>query len=178
MHTKRDERLGWSGDLALFAPTTVLLYDCFGMLRNWLIDVAHHQDILGGVPPMVSPNATLPDPVWCRRVPCAIWHDVTILAPWALYQETGDVAILAQQWASMMKWMEVLPKNKEGATHLWDTGSFQLGVNPQLSPHSHPTWDISDVLSRTGSILPHPPTNPGSPPQTPRWSQTCSSSTA
>jgi alpha-L-rhamnosidase len=125
---QRDERLGWTGDLALFAPTAVLIYDCFNVLKNWLVDVEHDQGVLGGVPPMVSPNATLPDPVWCRRVPCAIWHDVTILAPWALYQETGDVSILAQQYRSMLEWMRVLPRDKSGATHLWDPAVFQLGV--------------------------------------------------
>ncbi|KAI8289886.1 hypothetical protein K4K60_007568 [Colletotrichum sp. SAR11_57] len=133
---QRDERLGWSGDLALFAPTASLIYDCFGMLKNWLIDVEYDQGVLGGVPPMVSPNATLPDPIWCRRVPCAIWHDVTILGPWALYQETGDETILAQQYNSMLTWMRVLPRNKSGATHLWDTSVFQLGdwLDPAAPP--------------------------------------------
>lgn len=126
---QRDERLGWSGDLALFAPTAVLIYDCFGMLSNWLVDLEHDQSVLGGVPPMVSPNSTIVDPVWCRRVPCAIWHDVTILGPWALYEETGDVAILARQYQSMMTWMSVLPRNKSGATNLWDNSVFQLGVS-------------------------------------------------
>ncbi|KAK3306249.1 bacterial alpha-L-rhamnosidase-domain-containing protein [Chaetomium strumarium] len=133
---QRDERLGWTGDLALFAPTAVLVYDCFNILKNWLIDVDHDQGVLGGVPPMVSPNATLPDPVWCRRVPCAIWHDVTILAPWNLYQETGDLSILAQQYGSMLEWMRVLPRNKTGATHLWDPSPFQLGdwLDPAAPP--------------------------------------------
>jgi alpha-L-rhamnosidase len=31
---QRDERLGWTGDIAFFAPTAVLLYDCFVMLKN------------------------------------------------------------------------------------------------------------------------------------------------
>ena len=123
---QRDERLGWTGDLSLFGPTACLIYDCFGILKNWLIDIAHDQDVLGGVPPMVSPNATIPDPLWCRRVPCAIWHDVTIIAPWTLYQESGDETILAQQYDSMMKWMKVLPRMKSG---LWDPKPFQLGVS-------------------------------------------------
>ncbi|KAF5010160.1 hypothetical protein FDECE_3653 [Fusarium decemcellulare] len=133
---QRDERLGWSGDLALFVPTATLIYDCFGMLKNWLIDLEHDQSVLEGVPPMVSPNATLPDPIWCRRVPCAIWHDVTILAPWALYQETGDESILAQQYNSMMTWMKVLPRDVNGAKHLWDPAPFQLGdwLDPAAPP--------------------------------------------
>ncbi|KAF6832990.1 bacterial alpha-l-rhamnosidase domain protein [Colletotrichum musicola] len=133
---QRDERLGWSGDLALFAPTASLIYDCYGMLKNWLIDIEYDQGVLGGVPPMVSPNSTLPDPIWCRRVPCAIWHDVTILAPWALYQETGDETILSRQYNSMLTWMKVLPRNKTGATHLWDPAVFQLGdwLDPAAPP--------------------------------------------
>ncbi|KAE8159799.1 bacterial alpha-L-rhamnosidase-domain-containing protein [Aspergillus tamarii] len=133
---QRDERLGWSGDLALFVPTATLIYDCFNMLRNWLVDVEHDQNLLGGVPAMVTPNATLPDPIWCRRVPCAIWHDVTILAPWALYQETGDRSILVQQYASMIAWLKRLPRNSTGSTHLWDTTIFQLGdwLDPAAPP--------------------------------------------
>lgn len=125
---QRDERLGWSGDLALFATTAVLIFDCYEFLKNWLIDVWHDQQDLDGVPAMVTPNATLPDPVWCRRKPCAIWHDVTILAPWALYEETGNIEILEKQYESMTTWLNIIPRRKEGSTHLWDTSIFQLGV--------------------------------------------------
>ena len=38
---QRDERLGWTGDLALFIPTATLLYGCFGILKNWIVDLAH-----------------------------------------------------------------------------------------------------------------------------------------
>ncbi|KAF4921955.1 hypothetical protein CGCVW01_v005612 [Colletotrichum viniferum] len=53
---QRDERLGWTGDLALFATTATYVYDCFGILKNWLADVAFDQKELEGIPPMVSPN--------------------------------------------------------------------------------------------------------------------------
>ncbi|KAH7355900.1 bacterial alpha-L-rhamnosidase domain protein [Pyrenochaeta sp. MPI-SDFR-AT-0127] len=153
---QRDERLGWSGDLALFAPTAVLIYDCFGMLSNWLVDVEHDQSVLGGVPPMVSPNSTIVDPVWCRKVPCAIWHDVTILAPWALYEETGDVAILARQYQSMSTWMSVLPRNKVGATHLWDNSVFQLGdwLDPAAAPEA-PWKSYTDAKMIANMFLIH-----------------------
>ncbi|XPS69545.1 Alpha-L-rhamnosidase [Ascochyta lentis] len=142
---QRDERLGWTGDLALFAPTAVLIYDCIAMLLNWLVDVEYDQSVLGGVPPMVSPNSTIVDSVWCRRKPCAIWHDVTILAPWALYEETGDTAILARQFQSMLTWMSVLPRNKAGVTNLWDESIFQLGV----SFHQR-LFDALNILTNTG----------------------------
>ncbi|KAE8395037.1 alpha-L-rhamnosidase N-terminal domain-containing protein [Aspergillus alliaceus] len=100
---------------------------CWGMRGNFLsvptdCPQRHERLVLGGVPAMVmvTPNATLPDPTWCRRVPCAIWHDVTILAPLAL----------------MTTWMKTLPRNQTGATHLWDTKIFQLGdwLDPAAPP--------------------------------------------
>ncbi|GFF22110.1 probable beta-glucosidase O [Aspergillus udagawae] len=153
---QRDERLGWSGDLALFAPTAVLIYDCFSFLKNWLIDVEYDQRVLGGVPAMVTPNATLPDPVWCRRVPCAIWHDVTILAPWALYEETGDESILAQQYNSMLTWMRKVPVNTTGAMHLWDTSVFNLGdwLDPAAPPNA-PWKGVTDAKMVANAFLIH-----------------------
>src|SRR5690606_16457669 len=41
---QRDERLGWTGDIAVFAPTASFLYDCTGFLSEWLRDVALEQE--------------------------------------------------------------------------------------------------------------------------------------
>ncbi|KAL2851034.1 bacterial alpha-L-rhamnosidase domain protein [Aspergillus pseudoustus] len=153
---QRDERLGWSGDLALFAPTAVLIYDCFNFLKNWLIDVEYDQMVLGGVPAMVTPNNTIPDPIWCRRVPCAIWHDVTVLAPWALYEETGDTSILAQQYHSMVTWMRKVPLQVNGATHLWDPSIFNLGdwLDPAAPPNA-PWKGATDAKLVANAFLIH-----------------------
>ena len=37
---QRDERLGWTGDIAVFAPTAAYLYDVKGFLQDWLLDLA------------------------------------------------------------------------------------------------------------------------------------------
>lgn len=57
---QRDERLGWTGDLALFAPTATYLYDCFGILKNWLDPNAPPDEPMKAVtdPPLVA-NAFL-----------------------------------------------------------------------------------------------------------------------
>ncbi len=47
---QRDERLGWTGDIQVFAPTARFLYDCTGMLASWLADLAGEQAELGTVP--------------------------------------------------------------------------------------------------------------------------------
>ena len=47
---QRDERVGWTGDIQVFAPTACFLYDCGGLLASWLADVAVEQLPDGTVP--------------------------------------------------------------------------------------------------------------------------------
>lgn len=37
---QRDARLGWTGDIQVFAPAAAFLYDCAGPLASWLRDLA------------------------------------------------------------------------------------------------------------------------------------------
>ena len=40
---QRDERLGWTGDLAVFAPSAAYLFDVGPFLQQWLVDLALEQ---------------------------------------------------------------------------------------------------------------------------------------
>ncbi|KAG4440630.1 hypothetical protein IFR05_003889 [Cadophora sp. M221] len=153
---QRDERMGWSGDLALFVPAATMLYDCFGILKNWLVDVEHDQKVLGGVPAMVTPNSTIVNPIWCRRKPCAVWHDVTVLAPWELYCEMGDEEILVQQYDSMKTWIDVIPRREKEGTRLWDPSIFQLGdwLDP-AAPPDMPWKSATDAQLVANAFLVH-----------------------
>ncbi|OCT49397.1 bacterial alpha-L-rhamnosidase domain protein [Cladophialophora carrionii] len=145
---QRDERLGWTGDLALFAPAATLLYNCYGLVANWLVDVRGDQDDLDGIPPVVSPNVVKEDFVWGEVTPFAIWHDCTILGPWALYQATGDSTILATSYESMTTWLDRIPRNKTRGTILWDPNLFQLGdwLDPSASPHNAAGGQTDSIL--------------------------------
>lgn len=74
---QRDERLGWTGDLQVFAPTASFLYDSSAFLDSWLRDLALEQGHQDGVVPMVvrprcpaSPVAVRPRPGATRRPSC------------------------------------------------------------------------------------------------------------
>ncbi|KAL4745550.1 hypothetical protein BDW72DRAFT_198532 [Aspergillus terricola var. indicus] len=151
---QRDERLGWTGDLALFAPTATLIYQCFSVLRDWLQDVAFDQQQRGGVPPMVSPNVLAGVPIWGEVWPCAVWHDVAVLAPWALWEETKDVAILENQYVSMGSWLNAIPRNKERLTYLWDLTAYQLGdwLDP-TAPPDNPQKAVTDPTLVANAFL-------------------------
>ncbi|WP_036319822.1 glycoside hydrolase family 78 protein [Microbacterium indicum] len=101
---QRDERLGWTGDLQVFAPTAAFLYDTAGMLTGWLDDLAADQHDDGNVPPYV-PFIVADD----RMPPLdaeAGWGDAATVVPWTMYERSGDRGVLERQWASMTAWVD------------------------------------------------------------------------
>jgi alpha-L-rhamnosidase len=126
---QRDERLGWTGDIQVFAPTACFLYDTAGFLTSWLADLAAEQDA-AGVVPFVVPNILPLSPV-----PAAAWGDAAVIVPWVLYQRYGDMDILAAQFESMCAWVDLVTV-RSGEGRLWDKG-FQFGdwLDPSTPPH-------------------------------------------
>jgi alpha-L-rhamnosidase len=128
---QRDERLGWTGDIQIFGPSATFLYDCIGMLSEWMEDVACEQSDYNGVPPLVVPNIL--DHVW-PSIPQALWDDVVIILPWVLYLSSGDRDILHRQYPSMISWLN--QGVRRGEDGLWDPELWQLGdwLDPQAPP--------------------------------------------
>jgi alpha-L-rhamnosidase len=126
---QRDERLGWTGDIQVFAPTASFLYDVAGFLTSWLADLAAEQADADGVVPFVVPNVVPVAPT-----PAAAWGDAAAIVPWVLYQRFGDPGILAAQFESMRAWVDHLA-GLAGETRLWDRG-FQFGdwLDPAAPP--------------------------------------------
>ncbi len=129
---QRDERVGWTGDIQVFAPTASFLYDVSGMLSSWLRDVAVEQLPDGTIPwyvPVIPAKH-----MWTPIRPGAVWGDVAVLTPWVLFERTGDAGILAAQYDSARKWVD-LQDRLAGDDHLWNEG-FQLGdwLDPDAPP--------------------------------------------
>lgn len=126
---QRDERLGWTGDIALSGPNAAYLSDCYGMLARWLKDVSYDQEALWGVPAWVTPNVLKSLPLVNGSSPTAVWDDVVILLPWALFNATGDSDVLFNQYQSVKIWLQCIPRNSVRATRLWESGLFQWGAS-------------------------------------------------
>ncbi|GAB2455440.1 alpha-L-rhamnosidase [Conyzicola lurida] len=129
---QRDERVGWTGDIQVFAPTASFLYDVSGMLSSWLKDVAVEQLPDGTVPwyvPVIPAKH-----MWTPIRPGAVWGDVAVLTPWVLYERFGDAGILAAQYDSAKAWVDLIDR-LAGPDHLWNEG-FQLGdwLDPAAPP--------------------------------------------
>jgi alpha-L-rhamnosidase len=125
---QRDERLGWTGDIQVFAPTACFLYDTAGFLTSWLADLAVDQDANGAVPFFV------PDINDGPVVPAGAWGDASVIVPWVIYSRYGDAGILEAQFGSMRAWVDHV-HHLAGDRLLWDKG-FQFGdwLDPAAPP--------------------------------------------
>ncbi len=126
---QRDERLGWTGDIQVFAPTACFLYDSAGFLSSWLADLAAEQATAGGIVPLVVPNV-----IPILPIPMAAWGDAAVIVPWVLYQRYGDASVLAAQFESMRTWVDLVAR-VAGEGRLWNQG-FQFGdwLDPSAPP--------------------------------------------
>ncbi len=126
---QRSERLGWTGDIQVFAPTAAFLYDVSGFLSSWLADLAVDQQDLAGLVPIIVPAIRSP-----YNFPAAGWGDAAVIVPWVLYQRSGDLGILEVQFAGMCAWVNYVDQTV-GTSHLWDAG-FQFGdwLDPAAPP--------------------------------------------
>lgn len=97
---QRDERQGWTGDIAVFARTACYQFDLSRFLDKWLLDMRAEQGRGGGIP-MVVPRA---GDVW-PIMATAAWGDSCILVPWAEYLARGDVELLRAQYPVMKKFL-------------------------------------------------------------------------
>ncbi|NHI15741.1 glycoside hydrolase family 78 protein [Microbacterium excoecariae] len=129
---QRDERLGWTGDIQVFAPTASFLFDVSGFLTSWLKDLAVEQRREGTVPWFVP---VIPGgPMWTPTRPGAVWGDAAVLTPWTLFERFSDTGVLAAQYDSARTWVDQILE-LAGENRLWDTG-FQLGdwLDPAAPP--------------------------------------------
>ena len=115
---QRDERLGWTGDIALFSRTAVYNFDMSRFLGKWLRDVKAEQRWGGGIP-MIVPFVKVYWQ-WELVVTMAVdhWGDACILVPWAEYLSKGNLSLLEEMYPVMERYMK--------ACRFW-AGLFSFG---------------------------------------------------
>lgn len=159
---QRDERMGWTGDIAVFAPTAVYNFNTSRFLEKWLTDVKSEQRWGGGIP-MVVPNSTVPMQ-WELMIPMAVdhWGDACIWVPWAEYQARGDIKILKDMYPVMKKyikackfWAELFSVGKH--RRIWSLlhhyGDWCAPNESLLGWMSKGKWTATAALARSSANL-------------------------
>jgi alpha-L-rhamnosidase len=105
---QRNERLGWTADLQIFAPTALFNADLTNMIDKWLDDLVDSQ-LPSGAYSDVAPSPS----GWVGWGNTA-WSDAGIIVPWVLYERSGDIGVLDRVFDSMRRYMAYLEADQTG----------------------------------------------------------------
>ncbi|WP_298196309.1 alpha-L-rhamnosidase [Novosphingobium sp.] len=147
---QRDERLGWTGDIQVFAETACTQFDSEAFLRSWLVDLGLAQFADGRVTSVV-PNVIQGHDYEYGGIG---WGDAATLVPWAIFEAYGDREVLARQFDSMCRWVD-WGLSRRDAAGVW-TGDFHLGdwLDPGAPP-GHPERATTDRDFIASAYLAH-----------------------
>ncbi len=154
---QRDERMGWTGDIAIFAPTALYNFELEAFLKKWLKDLRSEQLKTGGIPNTI-PNQGYGFPATMPKMAIDFWGDASILVPFALYEATGDIQILKDSYNSMKKYVDACLYwahffSLGNHRYIWHTPSlFHFGdwVAPDTPKMSE--WQKRSIYTATCSL--------------------------
>lgn len=161
---QRDERMGWTGDIAVFAATACYNFDMSRFLDKWLKDLRSEQTKGGGIPNTV-PSQGYGFPLTMPKKAIAFWGDACVFVPWAIYNAYGDKSVLEENYATMKKyvkacsfWAKLFSVGK--SRYIWnDIPMMQFGdwVAPDIQKmsewQSRCKWTGTAALAASSSIL-------------------------
>ena len=133
------ERLAWTGDYQIFAPTATRLYDVLGFSRKWLRSVRDDQLDDGRIANFSPDGRRIKhhlDDQFAMMTGSAGWGDAIVAVPWELYESYGDTQVLAENWDAMVRWVEwALDKARTERAPCTQRSS------PQPEPFEQYLWD-------------------------------------
>jgi alpha-L-rhamnosidase len=119
----RDERMGWTGDINVFARTAVYNMDSQAFLGKWLQDLRDTQradGALPGVAPIVPGR-------FDGGYGPAGWADAGVHVPWTLWQAYGDTKVIADNYAMMKRFVDYLAA--DSTDHIRSAGGYLDWLN-------------------------------------------------
>ncbi len=161
---QRDERMGWTGDIALFSSTACYNFRMTRFLEKWLKDLAAEQGRGGGIPNVIPKHGYgFPTTMPVKAV--AFWGDACIYVPFAEYMVNGDINLLKRYYPVMKKYLKACLFwaglfRFGDKKYLWkDLPALQFGdwVAPDVPKMSQwqkrCKWTGTAALARAGELL-------------------------
>lgn len=99
---QRNERLGWMGDISVFAPTATRLADLQPLLRQYCTSIRDCQTADARYPDVAPTGFGFGG---------ILWGSAGITVPWECYLRYSDLELLREHYPSMKRYMEYL-RNK------------------------------------------------------------------
>ena len=113
---QRDERLGWTGDAQVFAPTASFFMDTKAFYRKFLCDMRNDQCLRGGAIANFLPN------IHNEPGGSAVWADAATFIPETVYDTFGDIELLRENYPMMKDWVDWMTSGdiRRGQKYLFD----------------------------------------------------------
>lgn len=104
---QRDERLGWTGDIQIYARSATFNADVASFLSKWLVDLDDAQRSYGAYPSY----APYPYAIPMEYAPA--WMDAGVIVPWTLWHVYGDTRVVRRAYPGMKRFMDFLEQGAE-----------------------------------------------------------------
>lgn len=133
------ERLAWTGDYQVFAPTATRLYDVHGFTRKWLRSVRDDQLDDGRIANFSPDGRRIKhhlDDQFAMMTGSAGWGDAIVAVPWELYESYGDEQVLAENFDAMVRWVEWALEQARTTRH-----HTRVQASPEPEPFEQYLWD-------------------------------------
>ncbi|WP_228479432.1 family 78 glycoside hydrolase catalytic domain [Microbacterium atlanticum] len=133
------ERLAWTGDYQVFAPTATRLYDVHGFTRKWLRSVRDDQLDDGRIANFSPDGRQIKrhlDDQFAMMTGSSGWGDAIVAVPWEMYVSYGDESVLAENYDAMVRWVEWALAQARGSRH-----HARAQASPDPEPFEEYLWD-------------------------------------
>ena len=120
---QRDERLGWTGDAQVFAPTASYHMDTRAFFHKFVKDLRDEQKMIDGAVPNYVPN------IGHKEDAGSVWGDIATFLPYTLYIYFGNQEEMNYCYPLMKDWVDYIDRKdgERGEKHyLFDFG-FHFG---------------------------------------------------
>lgn len=144
---QRDERLGWTGDIQVFAKTASFLYDVDAFLTKWMRDMRDGQTAEGAFPDIA--------PTFICGFGNAAWADAGVIVPWVMYRRFGDMRILEENYDAMAKWITYQEKTSHDLVRPSTAYGDWLAIDAVIPEHAPVPSDLigTAYFARTTGIM-------------------------
>jgi alpha-L-rhamnosidase len=121
------EKLGWLEETHLMAPSMLYDFDFSGLYAATARNIADTQTIGGeqdGMVPEIAPQYVVFDPKHGVFDDSPEWGSAAVLAPWYVYERTGDLDFLRRQYDVMRRYVAYLATRASGNIIAYGLGDW------------------------------------------------------
>jgi alpha-L-rhamnosidase len=146
----RNERMGWSGDISVFARSATYLCDANLFLRRHLSGMRDIQFENGRFPDVAPVGGGFGG---------TLWGSAGIIVAWETYRQYGDKQLLAEHFEAMKHYIAFLETKIEPETGILNEGPLGDWLSPENAKNdntlmwmSYFAYDL-DILSQMAAAL-------------------------